>query len=235
MGGMIGGMLFRSLGFAGGEGAMGGGIGSWTSSSSSPSSTGSSGSSAAARAQPAANAPGPAYREAPTLDPGQAFPAGQAAASAPPANDVETGLRHLRQLDPRFDVQAFRDHALDLFFKIQGAWANRDMAGVRNLLTDEMARTLGAEAERLKAQGQINRLENIAVRSVEIAEVWQEQGEDFITVKITANLLDYTVDEKGGALLAGSKSDPVKFCEYWTLTRPVGDHPWRLSAIHQGE
>ena len=109
------------------------------------------------------------------------------------------------------------------------------MAGVRNLLTDEMFSTFNGEAEQLKAQKQINRLENIAVRTVEIAEIWQEKGEDFITVKIYANLLDYTVDEGSGAVLSGSKTEPVKFSEYWTFTRPVGDHPWRLSAINQVE
>ena len=35
--------------------------------------------------------------------------------------------------------------------------------------------------------------------------------------------------------VSGSRTEPVKFQEYWTFTRPVGDHPWRLSAIHQSE
>jgi predicted lipid-binding transport protein (Tim44 family) len=109
------------------------------------------------------------------------------------------------------------------------------MSGVRNLLTDEMFSTFNQEAEQLKAKKRVNRLENIAVRTVEIVEVWQEKGEDFITVKIYANLLDYTVDEGSGAVLSGSKTEPVKFSEYWTFTRPVGDHPWRLSAINQVE
>ena len=124
---------------------------------------------------------------------------------------------------------------MDQFFLIQGAWANRDMSGVRNSLTDEMFGKLQGDAEQLKAKKQINRLENIAVRSVEITEVWQEGGEDFITVKLYANLLDYTIDEQTGQVLSGSRTEPVKFNEYWTFTRPVGDHPWKLSAINQVE
>jgi predicted lipid-binding transport protein (Tim44 family) len=27
----------------------------------------------------------------------------------------------------------------------------------------------------------------------------------------------------------------VKFNEYWTFTRPVGDNPWKLSAINQAQ
>ena len=109
------------------------------------------------------------------------------------------------------------------------------MSGVRDLLTDEMFGTLRQDAEQLKAKRQINRLENIAVRSADITEIWQEGGADFITVKLYANLLDYTVDEATGQVVAGSRTEPVKFNEYWTFTRPVGDNPWRLSAISQAE
>ncbi len=58
-------------------------------------------------------------------------------------------------------------------------------------------------------------------------------GCDFITVLFTANLLDYTTDETTGEVVAGSKTEPVKFEEFWTVTRPVGNNPWRLSAINQ--
>ena len=232
IGGMIGGMLFRSLGFAGGEGGAGGGIGMmdilligallygiyWF----------------IKRRRSQAPA-GVSYRES------SAMGAGQTAAPMPAyepearESDVETGLRHIRQMDPRFDERDFTDGCMDRFFQIQGAWANRDISGVRELLTDEMDKTLQAEADQLRAKKQINRLENIAVRSVEIAEIWQEKGEDFITVKLSANLLDYTTDEKSGEVVSGSRTEPVKFREYWTFKRPGGDHPWRLSAIHQAE
>jgi len=147
--------------------------------------------------------------------------------------DLERGLANIRQYDPYFDEAKFQEWCTDTFFKIQGAWANRDMATVRNLLTDEMHRILQGDAEALKAQKKINRLENIAVRSVDVTEAWQESGSDFITVRVFANLLDYTVDETTGQVVEGSKTDPVKFEEYWTFTRSVGNNPWQLSAINQ--
>jgi predicted lipid-binding transport protein (Tim44 family) len=147
--------------------------------------------------------------------------------------DLEQGLANIRQFDPSFDEARFQDLAMDLFFKVQGAWANRDMSPVRPLLTDEMFRILQADLEQMKAEKKINRLENIAVRSVDLTEAWQEAGTDFITARIYANLLDYQVDETTGQVLEGSKTDPVKFEEYWTFTRPVGNNPWQLSAIQQ--
>jgi predicted lipid-binding transport protein (Tim44 family) len=147
--------------------------------------------------------------------------------------DLAQGLANIRQFDAYFDEAAFRDMGMDVFFKIQGAWANRDMSSVKSLLTDEMLRILQGDADRLKAEKKINRLENIAVRSVDITEAWQETGYDFITVRIYANLLDYNVDETTGQVVEGSKTEPVKFEEYWTFTRAVGNNPWQLSAIQQ--
>jgi predicted lipid-binding transport protein (Tim44 family) len=155
------------------------------------------------------------------------------AVAAPGGEDLERGLANIRQFDPSFAEAQFQDMCMDTFFKIQGAWANRDMSPVRNLLTDDMYRNFQEDADRLKAQKQINRLENIAVRSVDITEAWQESGSDFITVRVYANLLDYNVDESTGQVISGSKTEPVKFEEYWTFTRSVGNNPWQLSAIQQ--
>ena len=57
------------------------------------------------------------------------------------------------------------------------------------------------DADKLKAEKKINKLDNIAVRSVEITEAWQEGGMDFITVRFLASLLDYTVSESGDCAL----------------------------------
>jgi predicted lipid-binding transport protein (Tim44 family) len=138
-------------------------------------------------------------------------------------------------MDSSFDEKKFQDLCMDQFFKIQGAWANRDVSGVRNLLTDEMYRIVKDDSEKLKSDRKINKLENIAVRSVDIVEAWQESGRDFITIRFYANLLDYTVDETTGQVVLGSKTEPVKFEEYWTFTRLVGNNPWQLSAINQSE
>lgn len=158
---------------------------------------------------------------------------GYGAPVAEQTGDVATGLAHIRQMDANFDENRFNDGVMDIFFKVQGAWMNRDLSSVSGILTDEMKRIIQEDVNTLIREKKINRLENIAVRDVDIVEAWQESGQDFITVRIYANLLDYTADDTTGSVLAGSKTDPVKFEEYWTLTRPVGNNPWKLSAISQ--
>lgn len=151
----------------------------------------------------------------------------------PAADEVATGLAHIRQMDPAFDESRFNDLVMDNFFKIQGAWMNRDLVPVSGILTDEMKRIFQEDLDQLLKDKKINRLENIAVRNVEVAELWQESGQDYITASIYANLLDYTTDELTGTVVSGSKNEPVKFEEFWTFTRPVGNNQWRLSGIGQ--
>jgi predicted lipid-binding transport protein (Tim44 family) len=229
VGGMLGGMLFRSMGFSGGGGGMGGGgiglfeiillagiaylIYRYIKKKREESSTNSF-------------SPEPYYG-------GNVTPITQNFQnSIPEVDDVETGLTHIRQFDTYFDENRYNDLVMDNFFKIQGAWMNRDLTPVSILLTDEMRRIFQSDLDKMLRDKQINRLENIAVRKVDIVEAWQESGQDYINTLIYANLLDYTTDE-AGTLLSGSKSDPIKFEEYWTFTRPVGNNPWKLTKIDQ--
>lgn len=148
-------------------------------------------------------------------------------------SDLERGLRHIRQMDSDFDPARFTETASDIFCNVQAAWMARDMAPVRHLMTPEMYEQMHKDCERMRRERRINRLENITVRSTAVTEAWQESGQDFVTVRFLASLLDYTVDESSNQVVEGSRTEPVKFEEYWTFTRPVGPNPWQLSAIQQ--
>ena len=147
--------------------------------------------------------------------------------------DLERGVAFIRQMDPDFDPKRAADAGSDIFFKVQAAWMARDMSGAASVLTPEMQNILQRDCDKLRRERRINRLENIAVRSTDVTEAWQEAGHDYVTVRFLANLLDYTTDESGSQVLEGSRTEPVKFEEYWTFVRPVGPNPFRLSAIQQ--
>ena len=172
--------------------------------------------------------PGPGPSPGPILGP----PPGEDDFKKAPAVDA---LRHIRSMDPSFDEKGFKDLAEDLFFKIQGGWTRRDLNAIRAFLSPQMQEVFKEQIDRLVADGEINRLENIAVREVEIVEAGQDRGEEYITVRFYANLLDYTVEEKTGKVVTGSSGEPVKFVEYWTLTRAVGEKNWVLGGITQEE
>jgi predicted lipid-binding transport protein (Tim44 family) len=148
-------------------------------------------------------------------------------------SDLERGVSFIRQMDSGFDPARFGDTASDVFFRVQAASMARDISQASASITPEMADMLQKDCDRLRGQGRVNRLDNIAVRSVTVTEAWQESGQDYVTVHFLASLLDYTVDERSGQVVEGSRTEPAKFEEFWTFVRPVGPNAWRLSAIQQ--
>ncbi len=146
---------------------------------------------------------------------------------------ADNGVDQLRRTDPSFDENRFKETVMDIFFKVQGCWTNRNLSAGNSLLTDEMKGIFQEDIDKLIKDKKCNRLENIAVRKVEIVEAWPESGLDYVKALFTANLLDYTLDDTTGDVVSGSNTDPVKFEECWTFTRTSGSASWKLSAISQ--
>lgn len=150
-----------------------------------------------------------------------------------PAVNNDIDYRSLTMMDRSFDPNQFLKTAQDIFFKVQGAWNKQDTAALRSLCGSELMQTWEQELNDLRAHGHQNKMENIALRESEITEAWTESGQDYITVRLHANLLDYTVDQKSGSIVNGNNSEPIEFEEYWTFTRPVGPNNWKLTAVQQ--
>ncbi len=177
---------------------------------------------------------GTSYGEAPYVEPHFPAPSGSSSNASSTSDELEGGLTQIRRMDPHFNGDSFKELVQDLFFRIQAGWMNRSMEGIDSLLTVEMSEFFKGEFEKMRQQGRINRLENIAVRKVELAEAWQEAGKDYVTVFFTANLLDYTVDDQTGQVVQGDKLNPLKFQEFWTFCRDAGGGSrWQLAAINQ--
>jgi predicted lipid-binding transport protein (Tim44 family) len=244
VGGMVGNMLFRSLGFAGstpynGGGYGGGGYGGpglfdllllaglaylayrWISRRS----------TFTGDYYGAGSSPGGYRQDWPSAPPARQ----DNVISLPPVQEreLDRGIEQLRVLDHSFDPQRFCDQSMDFFFRLQAAWSVRDMSPLHAQLADEVTAKLQTDVDRLKREHVINHVENIAVRTCEISEAWQESGQDFVTVYFYANCLDYDVNESTGEVVRGSKTEPGKFEEFWTFTRPAGNGAWKLSAINQ--
>jgi predicted lipid-binding transport protein (Tim44 family) len=94
-----------------------------------------------------------------------------------------------------------------------------------------MTTVLQAQCDRLKAARRTNRVEQLDIRRAEVSEAWQESGRDYVTVLIAATMVDYTVDDATGDVVEGSRTATQSIEDFWTFTRPVGNNPWKLSAI----
>lgn len=171
------------------------------------------------------------FRGTPTSFGGGSAPPVPPAPPAPGFISVDQGLAQIRLNDPGFDDKYFLEVASDVFFKVQAGWMHREIDSYRHLLGNQLAAEYESHLAQMKAQGRINKLESIAIRKVEITAAGSDNGEDFVTVLFTANLLDYTVDDKTGTLIEGSMTEPVKFAEKWTWARPIRTESWKLEGV----
>lgn len=149
----------------------------------------------------------------------------------PVEDPLVTGVKEIWTVDPDFDPDGFKDTAQDLFFKVQAGWTRRDTSVLKDYVGNQLLSEYGQHFAEMKQMGHINRLENIAVRKIDLISAGVQQGEIFVTVRFTANLLDYTVDEKSGEIVQGDQENPIKFEEDWTFARPVGTRTWKLEGI----
>ena len=148
-----------------------------------------------------------------------------------PVGSMEDGIETIQRTDGQFDPETFKEVAQDVFFQVQAGWIRRDLGSFRGLLGDQLANEYRQHFEEMTQKGQLNKLENISVRKVEIVDSGIMDQEMFVTILFTANLLDYTVEEKSGNLIEGSMTDPVKFAEKWTWAKKVGETNWLLEGI----
>jgi predicted lipid-binding transport protein (Tim44 family) len=166
------------------------------------------------------------------------FSSGAGAAPPPPPlsaspdeDPLVIGVREIWSVDDSFHPDRFKEAAQDLFFKIQAGWTRRDPAVIKDLVGDQLLSEYNRHFEDMKQKGVINRLENIAVRQIDLISAGVQNGEKFVSVKFIANLLDYTVEEKTGAVVFGDNQNPIKFEETWTFACAVGGQNWKLEGI----
>ncbi|MBI2215661.1 MAG: Tim44 domain-containing protein [Candidatus Rokubacteria bacterium] len=145
--------------------------------------------------------------------------------------DLQKGIGHIRQMDAGFDPAAFEEWARTFFVNVQSCVAMRDVGMIRDRLTPEMYNVLQNQCQELKAAHRTNYVEKVQLDRAEVTEAWQEGGHDFVTVFFSGAMLDYTVDDRSGEVVEGTKTEPQMVEEHWTFTRPVGPNKWKLCAI----
>ncbi len=67
-------------------------------------------------------------------------------------SDVVEGLQYIRQMDPTFDENVFRETCSDIFLNIQAGWANRDFEPIKGLLSAEALSVLTEDVDKLRRE-----------------------------------------------------------------------------------
>ena len=118
-----------------------------------------------------------------------------------------------------------------IFLDMQAAWQARDYSKLAGRMAPELHAGHSAKVERMRAQGEINMMEDVQVQRVDFVHVRYPAAQEdrSVTALITASARDYVLNASG-TLVRGSQS-PSVFQEFWTF-RPLNGR-WVPAAINQ--
>jgi hypothetical protein len=126
--------------------------------------------------------------------------------------------------DPTMTWDRFVNRVETIFHAFQDGWSNQALERVRPYLSDSLFEIQQYWVSAYKAQGLRNVTAAARVVTMQIAKVSRDQYFEAITIRLFASSLDYTV--RGDITVAGSRTKPREYTEYWTLIRTRKDsHP----------
>jgi len=137
------------------------------------------------------------------------------------APDLGAQLRALQARHPEFALPAFQLRASEIFLRVQAAWAAKDRKALRPLETDAVFQSHRYWLDRYDREGAVNHCESVRVGGFKVSRVQLDAWYTAITVRIFAEMLDWTADREG-RLIGGSRTESRYFSEYWTFVRAAG-------------
>lgn len=125
-------------------------------------------------------------------------------------------------LDRNFNEGAFREKLGNHYVQMQNAWQSKDISAVRPFFTDAYYAQMERQLQRYKTQGLTNYIDRIAVLGVNVRGFYQAGGNDHIVAELSTRIVDYTLNDRTGALVSGDQRKE-KFLVYeWELVRKTG-------------
>lgn len=142
------------------------------------------------------------------------------AVNAKDNESIQAKLAAIKQADPGFNEQTFKDKTQNAFFKIQEAWEKQDLNIARPFVSDAIMQRYATQIADMQSRGEKDIMENITIGNMTISNVATDANFTYITVRIDASAIDYTVDATG-KMVSGIK-DNKPFSESWTMLRTAG-------------
>jgi hypothetical protein len=134
-----------------------------------------------------------------------------------------------------FDIELLRDYAFNLLF----ARGRHDLAGVSDLLTPSLARSLVNHFLALEAKGHWNKVERVDSVKCHEVESWQDGGTSYAKLSVSWKALDYVVNfnrrqGEAGYIVEGDQNKMESFNEEWVVVRRAGE-AWLVDAMYPSE
>lgn len=127
------------------------------------------------------------------------------------------------KLDSDFSATGVQEHMANLYVQMQNCWHNKNIEPVRPWLTDAFYNQMEGLLAPMRSKRETDYIERIAVLEASLKGYYQAGGMDFLVAAIRTRITVYTLDDRTGRVVSGSRNRE-KFMEYeWELTRRSGE------------
>lgn len=145
-----------------------------------------------------------------------------AGAQPTPLNQLITPEQYRMQFDLEFDAAAFDEKVSNLYVQMQQQWQAKKFEPMRPHMSDALYTQFNRQLQALVNNQQTNHIDRISVLTTQLRGFKQDEKNDYAIVLLNTRIVDYTTDDRTGAVIRGSQT-AEKFMWYeWTLTRSKG-------------
>lgn len=128
----------------------------------------------------------------------------------------------LRLIDPQFSEDAMKEKISNLYVQMQQCWQNKDLSPLESSMTGAFYSQSARQLEPYIKNQQTNRIERIAVLGVDLLGYTADQVNTTLTARVHARIVDYTVDDRTGQTIRGSRTKERFMVYEWSLIRKNG-------------
>jgi predicted lipid-binding transport protein (Tim44 family) len=142
-------------------------------------------------------------------------------------------VAQIRQADPNFDLEVFRDRATAAYEAVATAFAAGDRQTLKPLLSDDVYRCFDSAIAEREARGESIEVIFSRIDKPEIGDGYMTDGLNALPVRFTADLFRTRYDMKG-KVLAGDPKAQTRVCDRWVFARPQGSRnpAWQVVATN---
>ena len=112
----------------------------------------------------------------------------------------------MQKTDVNFTSNDFIAYVKKVYIDIQDAWCKRDLEPVRAVLHPNLYEQTQKQIQRKIEAKVINYLERISVNTAYLSGYRRDDDYEYITVYLTAQMIDYQMHEETGQILYGDKT-----------------------------
>lgn len=138
----------------------------------------------------------------------------------------------IKEKDKNFKPVPVLDMARDLYTRLQHCWAEEDTTDVASQLTPEYLEELNQMIEAAKKKSCTTHIESIRFQKSHLCFYKAEEGKEYLTVYVEAQMVRYAISNITGLVVSGSKDELEYMVNLMKFVRPEGsqseEHNWLL-------